>query len=411
MKLAIIFPDFQLWSHLDQNFIQHGIAHLITEARKAGYDAELWDGRDYPMEVMCQKILETKELTHIGISVLSAYRDNALTLLRYITEHRPDIIRIAGGVHVTACPEDFTGFADYILQGEGEKLLPQILAGAIAPGVHRGTIENLDELEYIDRAIFTRQEKPINSCLPEPFATIINSRACPGQCTFCAPASQNIFGKKFKIRSIPHIVGEIKQLIEKIGMKSFLLHDDNSIANPKYMTEFCEAIKPLGLKWWCQGRADIVTTHPKLVETMAGAGCTGMLVGFESGSQRVLDFVRKGVTVEQNIACCNILHDNDMIVWANLMCGFPTELPSEVLETIMMVEEMMPDLVSICTFTPMPGSTLYDYCKENKLMPENPDQSYFNRGQFEKKIEGVDYAFLSWSINKMCSIAYKGDKL
>lgn len=411
MKLILIFPNFEGWSHLDQNWIQHGLAHLYTETKKAGFNVEYWDGRDFSMEQMFNKISADPDITHIGISVLSVYKDNVITILKWLKSEKPEIKTIVGGIHVTACPKDFNSLADFIIQGEGERLLPRILEGIIETGHHEGRIDILDELDYIDRTIFTRKEKPINPILPEPFATIINSRACPGQCQFCAPISHTVFGKKFKIRSIPHIIGEIKYLIDTMEIKSFFLHDDNSIANPKYMEKFCEAIKPLELLWACQGRADITCKHPELIEKMADAGCKMMLVGFESGSNRILEFVKKGVTREQNIECCNILHGNDMLVWANLMCGFPTEQPSEVLETIDMVQEMMPDLVSICTFTPFPGSYLYDYCKENKLMPENPTQDYFNRGQFEEKIKGPDYIFLQWAIQKMCNIAYGGEKL
>ncbi len=406
-KLVLIFPNFEGWSHLDQNWIQHGLAHLYTETKAAGFNVEYWDGRDFSMINMLAKIANDMEITHVGISVLSVYKDNAFTMLRAISEARPDIITLVGGVHVTAAAQEFVGFADYIIRGEGEVLLPQILSGKVEKGILDGRMDNLDSLRYIDRTIFSRKEKPINPRLPEPFSTIINSRACPSQCTFCAPIAHNLFGKKFKIRSVDHIVGEIKQL----NLKSFFLHDDNSISNPKYMEAFCCAIEPLGLQWWCQGRADICVNHPDLITKMAEAGCTGMLVGFESGSDRVLEFVKKGATVAQNIGCCEVLHDNNMFVWANLMCGFPTETPSEVLDTVRMVEEMMPDSVSICTFTPYPGSYLYEYCRENGLMPENPTQDYWNRGQFEPKIKGPDYRFLQWAINKMCKIVYNKEKL
>ncbi len=411
MKLALVFPNFTGWCHLDENWIQHGLAHLYTETKKAGYNVEYLDGRDYKIEQMWKNIKGDLEITHLGINVLSVYRDNVMTLLKWVKEYRPDITTIVGGVHVTASPEEFCGHADYIVEGEGEKILIDILAGKLEKGIHKGRIKSLDDLEYVDRSIFTRQERPIHPCLPEPFVTIINSRACPGQCTFCAPISHSLFGTKFKIRSIAHVVGEIKHLMEKNKIKSFFLHDDNSIANPKYMMEFCEEIKPLGLKWWCQGRADITCNHPKLIEKMAEAGCTGMLVGFESGSDRILKFIQKGVTREENIKACNILHDNDMFVWANLMCGFPTETPSEVLDTIDMVQDMMPDSASICTFTPFPGSRLYDFCKFKKLMPENPSQEYWNRGQFEEKIQGPDYRFLSWAIQKMQLIVQRKAQL
>lgn len=407
MKLVMIAPWFSEWCSLDQNWLSHGIGHIVTETRRAGFNVEYYDGRVVPFQEMCKRILEDKEITHIGVSVLSAFKDNALMILKYVQENRPDIQTIVGGVHVTACPEEFGGISDYVITGEGETLLPKILLGQLPKGRHHGYTELLDKLSYIDRGIFSRKETPINPCLPEPFATIINSRACPCQCTFCAPASQKIFGKKPKFRSVGHVIGEIKSL----NLKSFFIHDDNSAANIPYMNDFCDAVKPLGLKWWCQMRADTIAEHPELVAKMADAGCTGALVGFESGSDRILKYIKKNATVAQNLEAMSVLHNNDMFCWANLMVGFPTEQPHEVLETMMMVQNGTPDSVSICVFTPMPGSYLYDECQEKGIMPKNPPQDYYNRGQFEKKIEGPDYAFLEWAVNKCVRICYNGEKL
>jgi anaerobic magnesium-protoporphyrin IX monomethyl ester cyclase len=379
--------------------------------KKEGIDVSFWDGRTYNFEGMKSMLMRDDAITHVGISVISVYRDNSIELLKYIKRDRPDIKTIVGGVHVNACLEEFTSIADYIVKGEGEQILGKIVRGEISEGVVTGSVRNLNDLGWIDRTIFGGEEVPINPALPKPFVTIMNSRACEGNCRFCAPISKNIFGKKLKMRSIENLVGEIKYLKETMGINSFFLNDDNGMSNPKYMEEFCDAIKPLGLLWGNQGRADLICRFPKIVEKMSNAGCKIVLVGFESGSNRVLEYLKKGVTREQNIEAMHILHNNDLIIWANIMLGVPTEQPHEVLETISMVEEGSPDLVSICCFTPFPGSFLYDECKRLKIMSENPTQSFWNRGAFEPKIIGPDYLFLQWASSKMANIAYRGDKL
>jgi radical SAM superfamily enzyme YgiQ (UPF0313 family) len=236
--------------------------------------------------------------------------------------------------------------------------------------------------------------------LEEPFATVIIGRGCPYSCTFCQPAERTLFGKKLRYRPVENVVTELKSL----GVKSFMVHDDCFTSMRSYVEAFCEVITPLGLTWWCQGRADNVCQHMDLVRRMRDAGLRGMILGHESGDDRVLAGIHKGVTVAENIEATRILKALGIIVWSNIMLGLPVEIepPSAVINTIAMTRAMKPDIISLAVFTPHPGSRLYDDCMAKGIMLKQPgDWTYFNRGRWEPKIAGPDYQFLAWAAGQI----------
>jgi radical SAM superfamily enzyme YgiQ (UPF0313 family) len=136
-----------------------------------------------------------------------------------------------------------------------------------------------------------------------------------------------------------------------------------------------------------------------MVKLMAEVGLKGYFIGFESGSDRVLRFIRKGTKRWQNIAAGRVCKKYGIAIWANYMLGLPTETKEEVLETISMIQEIDPDYYSPAFYTPHPGSDLYDYCLEHDLSLIVNHDSY-RRNPTEEKIRGVDYQFLHWAVEE-----------
>ena len=132
---------------------------------------------------------------------------------------------------------------------------------------------------------------------------------------------------------------------------------------------------------------------------MVKAGLRGYFIGFESGSDRVLRFIRKGTKRAQNLAAARICRKYGIAIWANYMLGLPTETKEEVLETISMLKVIDPDYYSPAFYTPHPGSDLYDYCIQNDLSLIK-DHDSFRRNPDEAKIKGVDYEWLMWALNE-----------
>src|SRR5439155_849997 len=115
------------------------------------------------------------------------------------------------------------------------------------------------------------------------------------------------------------------------GFRSWMAHDDLFFLNPKWMLEFCDRYQAAGLDqpFICQMRADMICRFEHVVQRMAEAGLAWAMIGFESGSQRILDLFEKGTTVEQNLRAAEICRRHGVKVWANIMFGAPSETKAE----------------------------------------------------------------------------------
>lgn len=143
-----------------------------------------------------------------------------------------------------------------------------------------------------------------------------------------------------------------------------------------------------------------------MIEKMSKVGLGRVIIGFESGNQRILNFLRKGTTVEQNFKAAQICKKYDLKITANYMLGIPTETEGEVTDTVHMIKKIKPDTCGPAYFTPYPGSELYNYCLENNLSLITSHDGY-RRNPAEPKIRGIDYNFLAWAVKESMGTSLK----
>ncbi|MCJ7464080.1 MAG: B12-binding domain-containing radical SAM protein [Thermoplasmata archaeon] len=392
MKATLVWPAFHPYvSGPGEAHIPHGIGHIATECIRRGHQIELIDGRVCSMRKALRIIRDT-ESEVIGFSVLSAFVGYTKELVSFTKKARPDLGIAVGGIHPTVCPRDLPE-CDWLVQGEGEITFWKILEGEEGRGVVKGVSPDLGELAPIDRNLFKIAEKPL-AWVEEPTASVMIARGCPYKCTFCQPAERILFGSRLRFRPVDSVISEL----EKLNLRSFMVDDDCFTCSPSYVEEFCERIRPLGLKWLCQGRADNIVDNVDLIKTMRDAGLIGMLIGHESGDNEVLNSLEKGTTVEQNIESTMILKGLGIKVWSNIMVGLPGESSAAVMRTLDMVKKMEPDIVSTSVFTPYPGSELADKCVD---LRKSSEEIYYMRGRIEPKIEGPDYKFIAKALRQM----------
>ena len=290
---------------------------------------------------------------------------------------------------------------DHIVRGEGEAafaaLLKDISAGRTADKIIQGENVPVEDLPYIDRYLFNCLESPWYYFLPMPFFTVMAGRGCSYNCKFCAPASKMVHGKGSRRRSVGSVIGELKRLQDVYGMISFMFHDDCFTEDKRWVMEFCDAYKSAGFRqgFVCQTRADIVCRHPDMIRRLSKIGLKMAQIGFESGNDRVLKLINKGVTLKQNLEAARICRSCGLRIFANYMLGLPTETNEEALDTIRMIKRIAPYRASAAFFTPHPGSYLYEYCKANSLsLIDDHDDAVRLPEDDKPKIRGVDYDFL-----------------
>jgi radical SAM superfamily enzyme YgiQ (UPF0313 family) len=423
LKTTLIYPGiagqgFQsLKKGMEAGWISHGLARLSAAAKAGGFDVDLIDLRALSSWDHFRAVLAERDPDVVGVTLMSVDYNPAKKAVAAAKEVKPDVITVIGGAHVTIALEDALQIphVDYLVTREGEVTFPRLLS-QIAEGdapsqrVLRGEPPDLDAIPFADRELFLGEwkkwgydlaspEVPFVPELPPPFVTIIAGRGCLYNCAFCKPGEDYLFGKRTRRRSVANVIAELHELVDRYDIASFMFHDDCLTEDRPWVTEFSEVYIGEGfdMPFFCQSRADIIVKHEDMVARMAEAGLRGYFIGFESGNDRVLNFIRKGTTVEQNREAARICRKYDIKIWANYMMGLPTETKQEVLDTVQMMKEIDPDYYSPAFFTPHPGTALFNYVVQEDLSRVSDYDSY-RRNPTEPKIKGQDYEFLKWAM-------------
>ena len=205
---------------------------------------------------------------------------------------------------------------------------------------------------------------------------IMTGRGCPYLCAYCATA---IWGRKVRNRSLEHIFKEVEIVKSSYHTVQFTFKDDSFTVNKNRVTEFCNELikRKLNIKWDCNTRVDLV--DKALLCLMKKAGCIGVKVGIETGSERVLSYIEKGTTLDKARKAAKIFKETGMFWTAYLMMGVPSETKEEVLQSINFMKELKPDYISFSVYEPFPGTKLFDIGVEKGLVcKERNYEDYFN---------------------------------
>jgi len=226
-------------------------------------------------------------------------------------------------------------------------------------------IENLDDLPFPDRQCIINFSyfNPLVKKLP--WTTAITSRGCPGRCNFCT--SPAFYGKTLRARSPENVADEMEE-IARLGYKEIFFRDETFTANPERVRKICRLIKERGIEilWICSAR--IGTVDKELMKTMKDAGCHMLRFGVESGVQKILDNINKGIKAEMTRKTFKWANEIGMETHAHVMLGCVGETHETVEKTIQFVKDIRPTTVTFGAYTPYPGTEIFEYVK--KRAPE-----------------------------------------
>jgi radical SAM superfamily enzyme YgiQ (UPF0313 family) len=180
-------------------------------------------------------------------------------------------------------------------------------------------------------------------------AYVLSTRGCPHACTFCSPVEMRSRFLPYRVRNVEAVAEELAQ-VAALGANVVYFNDDNFLRQPERVAALCEGIlrRGLDLTWLADARVDDV--DPALLPLMRRAGCSTLCMGLESGSQRVLDALRKGITVEQTRAAAAAIRRAGIWMVAYVILGSPGESEAERHATWRLLDEIRPELVQCHRF-------------------------------------------------------------
>lgn len=291
---------------------------------------------------------------------VTCYSLNSLTASRYLPEIRhATCITILGGPHPTACPRQMAEIADYVIIGEGEHVLPALLhsleeGGPLPPGV-----ATKDGIRPPDRCVLLDAYPPFSTMK----GYIEISRGCPHGCTYCQ--TPRIFGPFMRHRGIDAVTraarrfrdarfvtpnalaygsdGRVPRLEKVKSLLSALYHKDQCI----YFGTFPSEVRP---DWVTREAIDLITTY---------CSNTRLHFGAQSGSDRVLSFLKRGHTVDDVITAVELCLESGLIPVVDCIVGIPGEEDEDQLKTARLVEWVSRrGRVHLHRFIPLPGTPL-----------------------------------------------------
>ncbi len=358
----------------------------------------------------------------VGVSFSSPIAHLGFKAVETVKKIWPDSFTVAGGPHPTVQSDQTmeNKNIDAIVIGEGEIALTKLVMalsgkgdwGAV-PGIQyrsngrvvkneaKEYIANLDDLPFPDReAIDFKRYIELTRCVP-----IHVSRGCPFNCLFCQPAQRMIFGPRVRTRSPGNVVAEMLALREQYPQKDYMFsfQADTFTMSGKWVLELCDRIIASNLHripWAADSRVN--TINEAMIKAMKKAGCGIIRFGIESGSQKILDFLNKGIKLEQSRRVLGLCYKNNIIPQSYLMIGTPTETRQDVEMTRRFIRDNHPAYINISRTTPVPGSGLYEYIMKNQLsnVKTFSDYDYFHN-EYPIKLEHLTKQDLDLYYRKM----------
>lgn len=236
--------------------------------------------------------------------------------------------------------------------------------GKIVHNRERDLIPNMDALPWVVD-IYKRDlqiEKYFIGYLLHPYVSLYTGRGCPAQCTFCL-WPQTIGGHKYRVRSAQNVADEMayaKQLFPQV--REFFFDDDTFTANLPRAREIAQKLKPLGMNWSCNSRANV---NHETIKLMKDCGLRLFLVGYESGSEDILKRIKKGVTIEEMKAFTKACKEIGVVIHGTFILGLPIETKETIEQTIRFAQELDVFSIQVSLAAPYPGTELFDMARQN----------------------------------------------
>jgi len=301
---------------------------------------------------------------------------------RKIKEQKPETVTVLAGPHVSVLPEESLKFAagvvDIVCRGEFDYSIKELCEGrewdkvdgisfmrngAVVHTPDRPPIQDLDALPFAAQVY--KRDLPVEEyIIPHflhPYVSIYSSRGCPSKCIYCL-WPQTFSGRTMRCRSAENVYQEVKWIIDNIpGVREISFDDDTFTANRDHARNVAQKLKPLGISWTINARANC---DYETLKIMREAGLRHVVVGFETGDPQILKNIKKGVTREQAIQFTRDCKKLGLSIHGAFIMGLPGETRETIQQTIEFAKKLDLNSIQASLASPYPGTEFWDLCKE-----------------------------------------------
>lgn len=381
-SVCVIFPRY-----IVRNYgAPLGALYICSVLKEEGFKFTFIDGTVTSLDETITHLKQSKP-DFLTISIQTVFADFAFQLAKEYKKINPRCIVIVGGPHASILPEEtlMKDGIDFVVIGEGEKTLPELLRSIKNPETVKGIC-----FRKKNKPFFTQTREPITDLDKIPFpersllhdeyfkrgsTPIITSRGCPFSCAFCQPTLRKIFGHKFRMRSVENVIKEIIEIRNTFKKKGTVLEelhftDDGLTYNHKWLKNLAEEIirQKIKMRWSANTRADTIPDI-ELLGLLKRAGLKKFSIGVESGDPFIRNnILKKGVSQEKLIRAFDLCHEAGIESHAYLMIGSPEETDESIASTVKLLDRIKPDDTQVTITSPLPETYLYSYAKEKKII-------------------------------------------
>ncbi len=374
--VLLIYPHMRMLSPL----FPYSMLPLAGVLLEAGHRATILDAQ-------VQDLSETDpgRFDVVGISTLTGYQiAGALKAAAYVRERAPGVPIVWGGVHPSLAPAQTVRhpLVDVVVRGEGEQTLLNLVAALESGSPLREVtgltlLEDGEIVETADTPFIDLDElpySPYHLIKPELYPHFTGdpswmfyetSRGCPHDCGFCY--NQTVQKRKWRAKSVPRVLGELEYILDTLGPDSVMPIDDNFSVSSRRVAEIAGGMIERGrvFEWSMNSRFDYAVDYDSdFLRVLKRAGVWNISFGGESGSQRMLEKMCKGITPEMMRKSVKIIGDSGIECAVMFMAGFPQESDEDFEATMDLMDELAmidPELQQrITVFTPFPSTAMYE---------------------------------------------------
>lgn len=367
-----------------------GLAYLAAVAEEQGWKVRIIDGLTEGLSMQdIAGIIRSLQPEIAGITATTPAIYDAYEIARIVKEHSPNSLVLLGGPHATfmahevleECP-----YIDVVVRGEAEETLKEILErierGGDLSGVAgityragdrirenplRGLIDDLDSLPIPAYNLLPMEKYVVDRVR---YAAIVTSRGCPYGCIFCSSSLQ--FGKRWRAHSPERVLEELMILRYDYGAREIEFLDDTFTLKMSRAEEISRMIVSEGLDISWSASSRVNTFSRSLGEAMRRAGAHTIYFGIESGSDKTLRLIGKGITRRQAVDAVKAARNSGLNALGSFIIGFPHEGEEDIRATIKFADKVGVDLAQFTIATPYPGTRLWEIAvKENLLLTRN----------------------------------------